>query len=380
MNLYTLDLSQFAPWQWAALAVLAASLVAQLFYYFFFFIRLSFYKVEDEKMGTEPVTVIICAWNEEDNLRAHLESVLNQDHPKFEVIVVNDHSTDETDILLHEWQKAFPHLHAINLNRENANIRGKKFAISMGIKGAKYDRLVFTDADCRPSSDKWLRHMCAAMTTEKKVVLGYGGFEKLPGLLNKLYRYEAVHIALQYFTYALAKQPYMGVGRNMAYRKELFFETKGFIKHRHIASGDDDLLVNEVSTGTNTTIVMHPDAHTISLPKNTWGEWWTQKRRHLSTSGLYRWDSQIFLGIYNVSAILFYGSFCAVLSIPVVYWSAFVALFIKWTCHLSIMRAATRLLRTPDLFLFSLLGDVFSPFFNAFASLSTLIKRPIVWK
>jgi cellulose synthase/poly-beta-1,6-N-acetylglucosamine synthase-like glycosyltransferase len=222
--------------------------------------------------------------------------------------------------------------------------------------------------------------MSAAMVGEKKVILGYGGFEKLPGLLNKFYRYEALHIAVQYMSYALAGKPYMGVGRNMAYLKELFFQTKGFIKHRHIASGDDDLLVNEVSTGENTTIVIHANAHTISEPKNTWSEWWTQKRRHLSTSGLYRWESKVLLGIYNLTTLGFYLGFFVVLAIPALYWTALVALGIKWICHLSIMRVPTRVLNERDLLLFSLLGDVFSPFFNAFASISILIKRPIVWK
>lgn len=373
-------ISDLHPWQLAALAVLAGALIVQLFYYFYFFIRFLFYKVENEKLGTEPVSVIICAWNEEDNLRKHLESVLNQDHPQFEVIVVNDHSTDETDILLHEWKKAFPHLHSIDLNRENANMRGKKFAVSMGIKGAKYDRLVFTDADCHPRSDQWLRRMSAGMKDNCEVVLGYGGFEKRPGILNRLYRYEAIHIALQYLSYALAGRPYMGVGRNLAYRKELFYKTKGFIKHRHVASGDDDLLVNEVSTGENTTIVVSADAHTLSAPKETLGEWWHQKRRHLTTPGLYRWESKIFLGIYSLSAICFYGAFIAVLSVQSVYWSALAALGVKWACHLSIMRGTTRILKEPDLFLFSLLGDVFSPFFNALASASVLIKPPTAWK
>lgn len=380
MNFNIPDLSTFEIWQVVSLAVLAVTLALQLFYYFYFFIRFALYKVETEKSDTAPVSVIICAWNEEDNLRNHLESVLNQDHPEFEVIVVNDHSTDETDILLHEWKKAFPHLHAINLNRENANMRGKKFAISMGIKGAKYDLLVFTDADCRPTSDQWLRHMNAAFEGSKKVVLGYGGFYRTNGILNKFYRYEAVQIAMQYMSYALAGRPYMGVGRNMAYKKELFFETKGFIKHRHIASGDDDLLVNEVSDGENTVIIAHQDAHTRSLPKDTWGEWWIQKRRHLSTAGLYRWESKILLGVYSASTMLFYGSFIAVLSMPEIYWSALIALSVKWLCHLFIMHRVTKTLCEPDLLLFSLLGDVFSPFYNTLVSASILIKRPLVWK
>ncbi len=380
MELQFPDMSFLPPWQLIALGVLAGALVVQLFYYAYFFLRLPFYKVENEQTGIEPVSVIICAWNEEDNLRKHLEAVLNQDHPQFEVIVVNDHSTDETDILLFEWQKAFPHLHAINLNRENANMRGKKFAVSMGIKGAKYDRLVFTDADCHPRSDQWLRRMGTAMQGSNEVVLGYGGFEKRPGLLNRFYRYEAVHIALQYFTYALAGRPYMGVGRNLAYRKELFYKTKGFIKHRHVASGDDDLLVNEVSTGHNTTIVVHQDSHTISAPKETWSEWWHQKRRHLTTPGLYRWESKFFLGLYHISALSFYGAFVAVLSVQMFFWSAFVALAIKWLLHLVVMRSATRLMKEQDLFLFSLLGDVFSPFFNAMASISVVFKSPTSWK
>ena len=134
------------------------TLAGHLFYYFFFFIRLVFHKPTSENGKVEPVSVIICAWNEEENLKNNLQAILEQDHPDFEVIVVNDHSLDETDLLLQAWQKKYQHLRVIELTRDNVNMRGKKFAISMGIKGAKHDKLVFTDADCSPASKMdWLR-------------------------------------------------------------------------------------------------------------------------------------------------------------------------------------------------------------------------------
>lgn len=375
-----IDIQHLPLWQLIAVGVLIGSLVVHLFYYLFFFIRLVLHKPMEESGKLEPVSVIICAWNEEDNLKKNLQSILEQNHPDFEVIVVNDHSRDETDLLLQAWQERFAHLRVINLNRENANMRGKKFAISMGIKGAKHENLVFTDADCTPKSKNWLRMIAGNLSDEKQLVLGFGGFEKKSGLLNKFYRYESVHIAMQYMSYALAGMPYMGVGRNLAYRKELFFKTKGFIKHRHVASGDDDLLVNEVATGKNTIIETRKDAHTVSTSPESWSTWWLQKRRHLSTGSFYRVSSKIFLGIFTLTHLLFYLSVFLVLSIQTMYWLALCAIAIKWIVHLSIIRVVARILDEHDLLLFSLIGDLFSPFFNTVVAISNRINPPIRWR
>jgi cellulose synthase/poly-beta-1,6-N-acetylglucosamine synthase-like glycosyltransferase len=375
-----IDIQHLPLWQLIAVGVLIGSLLVHLFYYVFFFIRLVLHKPMEESGKLEPVSVIICAWNEEDNLKKNLQSILEQNHTDFEVIVVNDHSRDETDLLLQAWQERFAHLRVINLNRENANMRGKKFAISMGIKGAKHENLVFTDADCTPKSKNWLRMIASNLNDEKQLVLGFGGFEKKSGLLNKFYRYESVHIAMQYMSYALAGMPYMGVGRNLAYRKELFFKTKGFIKHRHVASGDDDLLVNEVATGKNTIIETRKDAHTVSTSPESWSAWWLQKRRHLSTGSFYRVSSKIFLGIFTLTHLLFYLSVFLVLSIQTMYWLALCAIGIKWIVHLSIIRVVARILDEHDLLLFSLIGDLFSPFFNTVVAISNRINPPIRWR
>lgn len=376
----TIDFQNIPLWQWIVAGIFVGSLVIQLFYYLFFFLRLAFYKDEEPSEKPEPVSVIICAWNEEDNLKKNLEAIVEQDYPDFEVIVVNDHSVDETDLLLQSWQQKYKHLRVINLTRDNTNMRGKKFAISMGIKGAKHDRLVFTDADCRPKSKQWLRQMASGFAEGKELVLGFGGFEKRKGFLNKLYRYESVHIAMQYMSYALAGIPYMGVGRNLAYDKKLFFQTKGFIKHRHVASGDDDLLVNEVADRNNTVIRINESAHTVSQPIESWADWWTQKRRHLSTGSYYRFSTKLFLGLFTLSHLLLYTSFFIVLSIKTMYWLALCGILLKWTLHLSIIRVVVRKLDELDLFLFSLIGDLFTPFFNTAVAISNRVKSPIRWR
>lgn len=367
-------------WQQALLGTFTVCLLINLLYYFGFFIRIALHKPNSNSGKLDPVSLIICAWNEEENLKQNLQIILEQDYPDYEVIVVNDHSLDETDLLLQAWKERYKHLRVIELTRENVNMRGKKFAISMGIKGAKHENLVFTDADCSPKSKNWLRLMAQNLTESNEVVLGFGGFRKKPGLLNKFYRYESVHIAMQYFAYAIAGIPYMGVGRNLAYKKHLFFKTKGFIKHRHVASGDDDLMINEVSTGRNTSVEFRQDSHTLSEPCESWSAWWLQKRRHLSTSSYYKWTSKFFLGIFTLTHLLFYLSFFTLLSIKTLYWLALVGILIKWVVHLSIIRVVLRNLDEDELFLFSLLGDVFTPFFNTAVAISNKIKSPVRWR
>lgn len=374
------DFPSLPLWQLVAAGIFAGSLAVQIIYYLFFFLRLALYRPVENIGKPEPVSVIICAWNEEENLKKNLQSILEQDHPEFEVIVVNDHSVDESDLMLQAWQQRYEHLRVINLSRENAQMRGKKFAISMGIKGAKYENLVFTDADCRPSSKHWLRTVSQGLKDEKMIVLAHGSFERKKGLFNKFYRYEGLHIAMQFFSYALAGVPYMGVGRNLAYRKDLFFQTKGFIKHRHVASGDDDLLVNEVATSKNTAIEVRKGSYTISEPVESLNAWWIQKRRHLSTGSYYRLSSKILLGIYTASHLMFYLSLFVVLSTGTMYWLVLCGLLVKWTVHLSIIRVVARLLEEDDLLLFSLLGDLFTPFFNTAAAISNRISPATRWR
>ncbi|MBD0289105.1 MAG: glycosyltransferase, partial [Flavisolibacter sp.] len=241
----------------------------QVFYYLWFFSRLAFYRPSAKQQSqTHPVSVIISARDEDENLARNLPGILVQQYPTtHEVIVVNDNSQDHTKYILAELQKKFKQLRIIELIQEAKHIAGKKYPLSVGIKEARYEIVLLTDADCVPASEHWIAKVQDAFTDGKELVLGYGAYYKQPGLLNKLIRWETFHTALQYLSYALAGVPYMGVGRNLAYRKELFFRNKGFSNISHIPSGDDDLFVNKVATKENTAIVIDPDTFTSSQPE-----------------------------------------------------------------------------------------------------------------
>ena len=209
-----------APIIWTLIFYIFCSVVAiQLFYYLYFFIRLAFYKETTPKEQMEhAVSVVICARDEAHNLVQTLPAVLVQDYKSsFEVVLVNDNSTDDTKYLIDEFKKAFKNINHVLLTQEAKMIAGKKFPLSMGIKSAKYEIVLLTDADCVPATEHWIKKMQAAYTDNIEIVLGYGAYRKKPGFLNKLIRFETFHTALQYLTYALSGNPYMGVGRNLSY-------------------------------------------------------------------------------------------------------------------------------------------------------------------
>jgi glycosyltransferase involved in cell wall biosynthesis len=254
--------------------------------------------------------VIICARDEAHNIVKNLPGILVQHYKTtHEIIVVNDNSQDESKYLLDEFKKSFKNLVPIDLTQEAKMIPGKKFPLSMGIKTAKYEVVLLTDADCVPASEFWLQKMQEAYQPGVEIVLGYGAYYKMPGLLNKLIRFETFHSALQYFSYALAGHPYMGVGRNLSYKKALFFNNKGFSAINQIPGGDDDLFINKVATPTNTAIMVDPDTFTFSAPKKTWDEWWSQKNRHYSAARYYKPKYKRLLGIYSLSHALLYPLF-----------------------------------------------------------------------
>jgi len=233
------------------------------------------------------VSVIICAKNEDENLTEFLPKVLTQDYPDFEVIVVNDCSYDNTENVIDEFAKIFPNLRKANIKEDAYYKHGKKFAMLVGIKAAKNSHLLFTDADCYPATNQWLKEMAAGFTNEREIVVGYGAYEKQKGMINTLIRFDAFIIAVQYLSSAIKNKPYMGVGRNLAYTKELFFREKGFSKHYHINSGDDDLFVNQAGNSINTNVCVDKEAITYSKPKKTFKQWNIQKTRHLTTAPLY---------------------------------------------------------------------------------------------
>ena len=287
-------------------------LVQQAFYWGFF-VRLAFFKNNPEKSLKGGISVVICARNEHDHLKENLPLILDQDYPDFEVVVVNWASDDDSAYLLARINDQFPNLKIVEI-RENLNFfSGKKFPLSIGIKSAKNDMIIVTNADCRPVSRNWLSLMRSGFSGSSEVLLGYGSFIKKRGFMNKLIRFDNAHIAFRYLSFALAGIPYMGVGRNMGYLKSLFYRNKGFISHYRIASGDDDLFINKVAKRNNTRIVLHPDSVTVSEPPHLFRQWMIQKKRQMSTLRFYRSGHRLLLGLYSLSIFLFYLLFALLL-------------------------------------------------------------------
>ncbi|RFC54518.1 glycosyltransferase [Brumimicrobium aurantiacum] len=293
----------------------------QLFWVFFFYSRIAFHTEKPIIEETlPPVSVIICARNEEDNLFELLPNILEQNYPAFEVIVVNHQSIDNTFGILKAFEKQYSHLKIINIEKNNHLSKGKKLPLSIGIKGAKYEHLIMTDADCKPSSSNWLRTMAGRFTEKKEIVLGYGPHTTVPGLLNRFIRVDTTFIALNYLSYAKSGVPYMGVGRNLAYTRKVFLDNKGFKSHYSISSGDDDLFIQEVAKNKNYAISLNNDGFCYSDGQNTWKKLIEQKSRHYTTSERYPLFKKLLLGIYPLSLLLLIISLVTLINIGAMTW------------------------------------------------------------
>ncbi|MEE4176445.1 MAG: glycosyltransferase [Bacteroides sp.] len=370
-------------YDWLLLYAFGLTALIQLFYYWFFFSRLALGKPRKKYEVTPPVSIVICAKNEYLNLEENLPLFLEQDYPDFEVLVVNDGSDDDTELLLHGMKAQHTRLTVINLQKNVNFFSGKKFPLSIGIREAKHNLLLMSDADCRPASPRWIAEMVSGFDPATEIVLGYGPYRKRPGLLNKLIRYDSFFIALQYLSYALAGQAYMGVGRNLAYRREVFYRVKGFTSHYLVSSGDDDLFINQTATRRNVRIEVNPDAHTLSLPKETLGKWFHQKRRHMTTGKHYRPKFKFLLGLFSLSQGLFYVFLAAILifcffsTIALIAAAIFV---IRMISMLIIFFRAGKKLNQSRLSLYSPLFDIIMLGLNLVFSFSAIFFKRNRWK
>ena len=278
----------------------------QLVYYLFVFGKFAFAKPQKSTPKRISISVIVCAKNEAENVAQFIPILAEQDYPDYEIILIDDASSDNTLEIFEEFEKQYSNVRLVKVQNNEAFWGNKKYALTLGIKASKKDYLLFTDADCYPASKDWITTMSSQFTMHKTIVLGYGAYEKVANsFLNKIIRFETMLTAVQYFSWAKAGNPYMGIGRNLAYKKEEFYNVKGFINHMKIRSGDDDLFINQIAKSKNTAICYSPESFTYSQPKTTFKAWFTQKRRHVSTARYYKSFDKIQLALFYVSQLLF---------------------------------------------------------------------------
>ncbi len=338
-------------------------------------------KTHPAKSVQPPASVIICARNEAAHIKNNLSLVLEQDYPTFEVIVVDDCSWDSTLNVLKEVQKENERLKILEIKEDNVYKHGKKLALTIAIKSAQYEHLVFIDADCYPASKNWLTQIMENFDENVEIVLGYGAYSNKKGLINKMIRMDTFRIGLQYLSLAVGGMPYMGVGRNLAYRKSFFLKQKGFAPYSQIPSGDDDLFVNKAGTKFNTRIAANRDCITLSEPKKDLKEWMRQKRRHVSTAQYYRSSSKFILGLITFSQYFFWVAAIALLFFPRFRYIALGIIGGYIIIQSIIQWKAMKRLGETKLFVLSLLLEwLLLFFFYPLIAISNLLFKQAAWK
>lgn len=335
--------------------------------------------VQDKK--SLKLSVIIAVKNEFVNLSENLPFVLNQNHPDFEVIVVNDQSTDQTLKKLEAFSKIHKHLKIIDINKDKKS--SKKHALDIGIENAKNEHLVFTDADCKPLSKDWLMELQNYFTTHHSVVLGYSPYQKTNSFLNKLIRFETLQTAINYFGFAKMGLAYMGVGRNLAYTKSLYNQMNGFQSHQHILSGDDDLLINQAANTHQIGLCINPNTFVESKPKTDFKSWIAQKRRHLTTAPHYRLKHKFLLSSqYGIRFLFWFFVFPVTLVIE--YQNSFngiclsiliITLFLKSLLNLNLYKR----FKTQDLWIMSYFLEFMLILFQFYFFIRNLLSAKKTW-
>ncbi len=276
-------------------------IISRLLYWAFVFIKLAIYVEKASLNRHEGVSIVVAVKNNRVGLESLLKILLKQNHQNYEIIVVDDFSTDgvyevtaqsATDKIVY----CIP----------DKDMPGKKQAVVKGVSMAQYQWILVTDSDCIPSSLDWVSLMVGkAVYENKEIVLGYGPLEG-KSLVSNLSRYETAYIGMQYLSYTLVGLPYMGVGRNMLYSKSLFLSTDPFSDNYDNASGDDDVFIQKAAKAENTTICIHPNAQCKSQSKETISGYIRQKTRHISTAINYNSKSKLLLGLFAVLHLTIY--------------------------------------------------------------------------
>ena len=375
------------------LLVLILSFTIQLGFYFIPYTAI-LRRIRNTKKGNvahtveqPPVSVIICARNEGENLHRFLPLVLEQNYADYEVIIVNDGSSDDTENIIKDLQKVYHNLYVTNIPQETRIISHKKLAITVGVKAAKNEILLFTDADCRPLTPDWITTMVRNFDENTEFVLGHGDYYRESGFISKTISYDTLTIAMQYMGFALFGHPYMGVGRNMAYRRSTFFRLKGFAGFLHIPSGDDDLLINAFGKKHNTRIEPSLEAKTLSLPKTTFTDWYYQKLRHLSTVDVYKSGSKMWIGFEPLTRGLFYLAILLLIVLgynnPIILAIALGAFLFRFLIQLTIINLTAKVYKDKGFGLSIILFDIILPLVTLYIlTIGKIFRRKakFIWK
>lgn len=356
-------------------------MAVQYFFILYYFIKLARVKINTDTQTHRPISVIVCAHNEYENLKKLVSQLLLQNYHQFEIVIVNDRSYDLTEDFIKEQIVLFKDkIKLVTVEEIPSKMDAKKYALTLGIKAAKYDYVLLTDADCVPYNNNWILQMQAHATNEPCIVLGISQYEAQNGFLNNFIRYETFFTALQYMSFALRGKPYMGVGRNLLYHKSVFFDNKGFHPHMDTTGGDDDLFIAKVANKNNTFIAINIESQTVSTPKKTYSEWFVQKKRHLSVSKYYETGIKCRLGMLYFSnlAILILG--CVLLFQSEYYIYILYSILLRYVLQIAVFGVVAKKLRYNLQMWLLPLFDLLYPIYIIVIGTNARFTKKVKWK
>lgn len=355
-----------------------AMLFIQLLYFWIFFSRLAFGKRRTENPDKLPVSVIILVNNQYNDLRKNLPEILNQDYPDYEVVVVNENSEDGSEEILERFSEQYPRLKIVEMKQSLNWFKGRKFPLSIGIKSAKNDILLLTDIRCSPASGRWIAEMVAAYSEKAEIVLAYSSFHT-PSKINIWYRFVAFYDALLYLSMAVSGLAFKGIGRNLSYRRSLFFRHKGFSSHYQINAGDDELFVNKAATRTNVHVQTSPESMVYHTKLLAFAQWLTFENDRLSTRRHFKLWHRFIISLFTTSSFLFYALFVMLLIVNI-HWQVVIAFFLlRFISQMIIFGFAQKQLSEKKLLMLSPVFEIFLMLIDAVIWLKLLFSKTKKW-
>lgn len=374
---------------WVLFLVFLFFALIQLGFYIFRFSRLGAYKpkvleANNNEDGLPDLSVVICCRNERQKIEELLNLLSLQTYKHKEIIVVDDRSGDEVyDYLLDKSLNNDFRLKLVRVNYTPDHIDHKKFALTMGIKAASSQWIVLTDADCLPKDTRWLESYASLILNQPRadIILGYCGYAKTEiSALNTISRFDAFFTAVQYISAAISGKTYMGVGRNMAYKKSLFIDNNGFAEHYSITGGDDDLFINRLAGKSHVSVLLNNESFVITEPKDTFRKYIKQKIRHLHVGKYYKFRDKVSHSLFVFSLAGFYFTF-----IWLLFWWPLTFLVagtfvIRTLIQTFILIKAGRRLQEDFSWWQLILLDVYLLLHYIFIGIPALIIKKIEWK
>ncbi len=362
--------------------ILGIIILFQILYYFIVYGRVAFFKdnkltTDDKQKYIPSVSVVMCVKDDAYNLEKKLPIILEQEYPNFEVVVVNDASKDETEYVLRVLQEIYPNLNVVNLYNNVNGFLGKKYPLSLGIKSAKNEIILLTESDTMPLNYNWITTMVKGFKQKKDIVLGFTNFEQKPTFLNTLMHYENLTSAMNYLGNAMLNNPFMGQGRNMAYKREFFFETGGFISQYNISVGEDDLFINKNANSKNTSVIINKESINLASPKEKREEWVIQKKKHFKSMYHFKLKDKIISTLMPFATLLIYVLVALSIVFQFPWQYAILPLVLKYTFQIIVYYKSSKTLATKQVAFLSPLLEVLFLFINTTIRFFTLFTKKI---